>query len=195
MITLNVTKCKNTQFYGIHIFTHVLVSAMCILKFNAFSISDWSKIKKFFSWFFHLNKFQAFFTKLNDFSMILKHLWISMIFLWAVGAVKTDTSGAYLSFALSHPHINMPNWQHGPAELASIQSSLITLTPYMVLLLFATRFPDYWGHPSLFHTATSLLIWYKMFCVRDKSYRLIWMKFINMFSVYAQSGTHSRFNW
>ena len=52
-----------------------------------------------------------------------------------------------------------------------------------------------WGHPSLFHTATSLLIWYKMFCVRDISYRLIWMEFINMFSVYAQYGTNSRFNW
>ena len=52
-----------------------------------------------------------------------------------------------------------------------------------------------WGHPSLFHTATSLVIWYKMFCVRDISYRLIWMEFINTFSVYAQSGTHSRFNW
>ena len=53
-----------------------------------------------------------------------------------------------------------------------------------------------WGHPSLFHTATSLLIWYKMFCARDISYRLIiviWMEFINMFSVYAQSGTHCRF--
>ena len=52
-----------------------------------------------------------------------------------------------------------------------------------------------WGHPSLFHIATSLLIWYKMFCVRDISYRLIWMEHIHMFSVYAQSGTHSRFNW
>ena len=52
-----------------------------------------------------------------------------------------------------------------------------------------------WGHPSLFHTATSLLIWYKVFCVRDISYRLMWVEFINMFSVYAQSGTHSRFNW
>ena len=52
-----------------------------------------------------------------------------------------------------------------------------------------------WGHPSLFHTATSLLIWYKMVCVRDISYRLIWMEFINMFSVYAQSETHRRFNW
>ena len=52
-----------------------------------------------------------------------------------------------------------------------------------------------WGHPSLFHTATSLLIWCKMFCVRDISYRLIWMEFINMFSVHALSGTHNRFNW
>ena len=52
-----------------------------------------------------------------------------------------------------------------------------------------------WGHPSLFHIATSLLILYKMFCVRDISHRLIWIKFINMFSVFAQSGTDSRFNW
>ena len=52
-----------------------------------------------------------------------------------------------------------------------------------------------WGHPSPFHTATSLLIWYKMFCVRDISYRLIWMEFLNMFSVYAQCGMHSHFNW
>ena len=52
-----------------------------------------------------------------------------------------------------------------------------------------------WGHPSLFHTATSLLIWYEMLCVGDISYRIIWMEFINAFSVYAQSWTHSRFNW
>ena len=52
-----------------------------------------------------------------------------------------------------------------------------------------------WGHPSLFRTATSLLIWYQIFCVRYISYRLIWMEFINMFSVYAQSGTHRCFNW
>ena len=37
------------------------------------------------------------------------------------------------------------------------------------------------------------LIW--IFCVRDIPYRLIWMEFINMFSVYAQTGTHSRLNW
>ena len=52
-----------------------------------------------------------------------------------------------------------------------------------------------WGHPNLFHTATSPLTWYKMFCVRDISYRVIWMEFINMLSMYAQSGTHSRFRW
>ena len=52
-----------------------------------------------------------------------------------------------------------------------------------------------WGHPSLFHTATALLIWYKMLRMRDISYRLIWMKFINMLSVCAQTGTHRRFNW
>ena len=51
------------------------------------------------------------------------------------------------------------------------------------------------GHPSLFHTVKSFLIWYNMFCVRAISYRLIWMEFINMFSVYAQFGKHSRFNW
>ena len=52
-----------------------------------------------------------------------------------------------------------------------------------------------WGHPSLFHIASPLLIWYKMFCVRDISYRLIWMEFINIVSVFAQSGTLSPFNW
>ena len=52
-----------------------------------------------------------------------------------------------------------------------------------------------WGHPSLFHIATSLLILHKLFCVRDISYRLKWTEFINMFSVYAQSETHSRCNW
>ena len=51
-----------------------------------------------------------------------------------------------------------------------------------------------WGHPSLFHTVTSLLIWYEIFYIRDISYRLIWMKFINMLSVYAQSGMHRCFN-
>ena len=44
-----------------------------------------------------------------------------------------------------------------------------------------------WGHPTIFHTAGSLLIWCKVFCVRDISCRLIWMEFINMFSVYMHN--------
>ena len=52
-----------------------------------------------------------------------------------------------------------------------------------------------WGHPSLFRTAKSLLIWYKIFCMRDILFRLTWMKFINTLSVYAQSGTHRRVKW
>ena len=52
-----------------------------------------------------------------------------------------------------------------------------------------------WGQPSLFHAALSLLIWYKMLCMRDITYRLNWMKFVNMLSVYAQSGTHRHVNW
>ena len=60
----------------------------------------------------------------------------------------------------------------------------------MVLPLFATRFADYaGGHPSLFHTTTSFLIWYKMTYIiqtyMDGIYKDV--------SVYAQSGTHSRF--
>ena len=44
-------------------------------------MSNWSKIQ----WFFHdFYKFQERFMKFNDFSMILKQIWISMIFqeLW-----------------------------------------------------------------------------------------------------------------
>ena len=69
----------------------------------------------------------------------------------------------------------------------------ITLTPYMVFPLFATMFAAYAGGILVsFDTATSPFILYKMFRMRD---RLIWMKFINMLSVYAQSGRHRRFNW
>ena len=52
-----------------------------------------------------------------------------------------------------------------------------------------------WGHPSFFHTATSLFILYKMFRMREIPYRLRWVEFINMLSVYAQSGTQRHFNW
>ena len=37
-----------------------------------------------------------------------------------------------------------------------------------------------WGHPSLFHTATSLLIRCKMFCMRDISYRLIYRHWLSI---------------
>ena len=67
----------------------------------------------------------------------------------------------------------------------------IMLTPYMVLPLFATRFAAYAGGILVSFIQPCLLIWYKMFCMRDISYRLIWMKCINMHSVYAQSGTQA----
>ena len=52
-----------------------------------------------------------------------------------------------------------------------------------------------WGHSSLFHAATSLLSWYKIFCMGDILYKLIWMKFINILSMYVQSGMQMHFNW
>ena len=48
------------------------------------------------------------------------------------------------------------------------------------------------GHQSLFCAATSLLIWNKMFCVRDISNRLIGMEFINMFSMYNYCGFNTQ---
>ena len=93
----------------------------------------------------------------------------------------------------------------------SFQWNLSLAVPKVVMLItfsFQLREPRIWcchylppgslltlGHQSLFHTATSLLIWYKMFCMRDISYRLIWMQFINMLSEYGQSGMHRSFNW
>ena len=41
-------------------------------------MNDWTKIQWFFHDFFY--KFQELFMKFNDFSMILKQIWISMIF-------------------------------------------------------------------------------------------------------------------
>ena len=46
------------------------------------------------------------------------------------------------------------------------------------------------GVTSVVGVPSTHLVWYIMFCVSDISYRLIWMEFMNMFSVYAQSGTH-----
>ena len=51
----------------------------------------------------------------------------------------------------------------------------IMLTPYMVLPLFTTRFADYACGTRVSFIQSRLLYY--------------------MFSVYAQSGMHSRFNW
>ena len=51
------------------------------------------------------------------------------------------------------------------------------------------------SHPSLFHTATSLLNWYKMACMANILHRLIWVKFMSILSMYVQSGTHKHFHW
>ena len=101
-----------------------------------------------------------------------------------------------------YPNVNLP------AVTTTGRSNPDSFKPFIKVPVFNYANPAYgvatichqvrwlrWGHPSLFHTATSLLIWYKMFCVRDISHRLIWMEFINMLSVHAQTGTHSRFNW
>ena len=98
--------------------------------------------------------------------------------------------------------LSCPLWRHcnGLSRVSSITTTIRVSSNYaspvyaVATICHQVRWLR-WGHPSLFHTATSLLIWYKMFCVRDISYRLMWVEFINMFSVYAQSGTHSRFNW
>ena len=66
-----------------------------------------------------------------------------------------------------------------------------TLNPYMVLppgSLLALGASE-----SLSYSHASLS-WYKHFCMRYISYRLMWIQFINMLSVYVQSGTHRRFN-
>ena len=50
-------------------------------------------------------------------------------------------------------------------------------------------------HPSLFHAAISLLNWYKMACMANILHRLICVKFMSMFSMHVQSGTHRHFHW
>ena len=65
----------------------------------------------------------------------------------------------------------------------------ILSTPYMVLPLFATRFTAYTGGIRV-SSIQLCLIWVNIKIL----YRLIWMKIINMLSMYVQSGTHRRFN-
>ena len=100
----------------------------------------------------------------------------------------------------SEPHDDVIKWKHFPRYWQFVRGIHRSPVNYVnpvydvATICHQVRWLR-WGHPNIFHTATSILIWYKMFCVRDISYRLIRMEFINMFSVYAHSGTHSRFNW
>ena len=106
------------------------------------------------------------------------------------------------------PRVSNPDMHHGTCVThvpwcmpGSLTRGFLWITLWFLLALYGVATICHqvrglrWGHPSLFHIATSLLIWYKIVCLRDISYRLIWLELINMFSVYAQSGTHSRFNW
>ena len=66
----------------------------------------------------------------------------------------------------------------------------------MALPLWAARFAARaGGHPSLFHTAIFHLNWYKMACMANILYRVIWEKCMSMLSMYVQSGMHRHFHW
>ena len=79
---------------------------------------------------------------------------------------------------------------------AAILNLLITLTPYMVLPLFPTRFAAHAGGTRVSFIQLLRLFWFDIKCSAwEISYRLIWKKFVNMLSVYAQSEKHRRFNW
>ena len=81
-------------------------------------------------------------------------------------------------------------WCHYPTYAEQLRQPRIWCSHYLppgsLLTVGASESFSY-NHVSL--------IWYKIFSMTDISYRLIWMKFINMLSVYALSGTHRRFNW
>ena len=66
-----------------------------------------------FPWFFHFYKFQELFMKFNDFSMILKQIWISMIFqeLWEPWTSKLHVTGLWAG--------NSPVTGEFPAQMAS----------------------------------------------------------------------------
>ena len=82
------------------------------------------------------------------------------------------------------------------AYMRHSRSALITLTPYMVLPLFATRFAAHAGGTRVSFIQLLRLFWFDIKCSAwEISYRLIWKKFVNMLSVYAQSEKHRRFNW
>ena len=54
-----------------------------------------------------------------------------------------------------------------------------------------------WGQTSLFlcNHVSDVLNCYKKACMGNIIHRLIWMKFISMFSMYVQFGTYMYFRW
>ena len=135
------------------------------------------------------------------------HQWNVHILLWRTWSIFLTNTLLLLS-GMIHELVSILSTRRSSADGAAVASKVRDISFRLKNVIQNYANPVYgvatichqvrwlrWGHPSPFHTATSLLIWYKMFCVRDISYRLIWMEFINMFSGYAQSGTHSRFHW
>ena len=53
----------------------------------------------------------------------------------------------------------------------------------------------YWGHLGHFHMAISHLKWYKIACMRYLACAFSQMKYINMFSMFLQSGVPRHFLW
>ena len=86
-----------------------------------------------------------------------------MDILWSEWVIKFNSLSPTADSEVHVVHIGyviIANTLEPLSSLTKITHNLqatITLTPYMVLPLFATRFADYaGGHPSLFHIATSL---------------------------------------
>ena len=119
------------------------------------------------------------------------------IIVWISNPLWTEISGSRLDMFL-HPNLQklVLSQLHRCQAIIQTSTALLLTGPQEEYFNYAN--PVYgvatichqvrWlrrGHPSLFHIATSLLIWYEMFCLRDISYRLTWMEFINLFSMYA----------
>ena len=84
-----------------------------------------------------------------------------------------------------------PNWDQSILKLRPI-----TLTPYRVFPLFGTRFVAY-AEGILISFIQPHISLFDIKCSTREIYHtdLYGWNFINMLSVYAQSGTHRRFNW
>ena len=74
----------NNLYNKIHLFTQVVSQTYVYFRIQWFFHEWLSQNSMIFPWFFHFYKFQELFMKFSDFSMILKQIWISMIFqeLW-----------------------------------------------------------------------------------------------------------------